>query len=116
MPENPCMHCGACCTTFQVSFYWRETDEDPQGTVPVELTGKLNDDRCYMRGTELKNKRCIALVGQVGDRVRCSIYERRPSPCRLFAISWENGQPSEKCEKACALQGLPPLSAGWRDK
>jgi Fe-S-cluster containining protein len=24
-PGNPCLSCGACCASFRVSFYWRET-------------------------------------------------------------------------------------------
>ena len=112
IPENPCFKCGACCAAFQVSFYWRETDEDPQGTVPVGLTGKLNQDRCYMKGTERKDKRCIALTGEVGKQVLCTIYASRSSPCRQVSISWENGHPDEKCDKARLLWGLPALFPG----
>jgi len=27
---------------------------------------------------------CVALRGQIGTRVRCAIYERRPGACRRF--------------------------------
>ena len=105
MQENPCRACGACCAAFQVSFYWRETDEDPHGSVPTELTRKLNDSRCFLLGTQLlKNKRCIALEGEIGKEVRCSIYDRRPSPCRQVQIA------DDKCANARGLWGLPPLS------
>lgn len=65
----------------------------------------------------LKNKldsegrpRCIALRGAIGSFVSCGIYEHRPSPCRAFRYSYENGGPrEERCDQARAAIGLAPL-------
>lgn len=62
-----------------------------------------------MRGTDGKFPRCIALEGSIGQSVRCSIYERRASPCRNFQASWVDGQHNERCDKARAAHGLLPL-------
>ena len=37
--------------------------------------------RC-MRGTNNNPPRCVALAGEVGKQVACTIYGQRPSPCR----------------------------------
>lgn len=115
LQENPCLRCGACCAYFRVSFYWAEADDSPTGTVPVNLTEDLNDFRRCMKGTNRQPPRCAALQGQIGQQVRCSIYERRPSPCREFGVNWTHGMlhfdPAdlERCTRARAAWGLPPL-------
>ncbi len=59
--------------------------------------------------------RCIALEGNIGEKVRCSIYENRSSVCRAFDASWINDTPNERCDKARAAWGLPPLEEdSWR--
>ncbi len=114
--NNPCLKCGACCAFFRVSFYWGETDLNPEGIVPQNLTEKLSDFRQCMRGTNQKKPYCIALEGTIGKSVRCTIYDNRPSPCREFGVIWEDGAarfPSEnllRCNKARTAWGLPPLS------
>ncbi len=106
---NPCITCGACCAYFRASFYWAETDVSAGGTVPADLTEKLNDFRALMRGTNGTNPRCIALLGQIGQSVGCSIYALRASVCHDFKMSWENGIHNDRCDKARAAWGLPPL-------
>jgi hypothetical protein len=106
---NPCVACGACCAFYRASFYWAEADDAPGGTVPVELTEKLNDFRRVMRGTNQPKPRCVALLGEIGRSVRCSIYERRASVCREFPVSWEQGVPNGQCDAARAAWGLPAL-------
>lgn len=106
--SNPCIACGACCAFYRASFYWAEAD-DAGGTVPVELTEKLNDFRRVMRGTNQPKPRCVALVGEIGEHIYCSIYEQRSSVCRDFPVAWENGLPNERCDKARMAWGLPPL-------
>ena len=105
---NPCMTCGACCAYFRVSFYWAEAS-DGGGTVPVHLTEPLTPFLRCMSGTNQKQARCVALQGEPGVSTRCSIYEDRPSPCREFAMSGEDGQVNEACNRARARVGLPPL-------
>jgi len=105
---NPCMTCGACCAHFRVSFYWAEAD-DAGGVVPADLTEPLNLMMRAMRGTNAREPRCVALQGEPGGCVSCGIYAQRPSPCREFAMSGENGVYNEACDRARARYGLPPL-------
>jgi hypothetical protein len=74
------------------------------------LTEKLNDFRLAMRGMSGPNPRCAALLGEVGNSVRCSIYDLRASVCREFTVAWENGRPNERCDKARQAWGLAPLT------
>ncbi|NLA40964.1 MAG: YkgJ family cysteine cluster protein [Smithella sp.] len=105
---NPCITCGACCALFRASFYWAEAD-DAGGTVPVDLTEQLNAFRRVMKGTNDPSPRCVALVGEIGRQIYCSIYDHRSSVCRDFPVAWENGLPNERCDKARLAWGLPPL-------
>ncbi len=105
---NPCITCGACCAFFRASFYWGECS-DGYGHVPVELTEDLTPHRRVMRGTNSINPRCIALEGEIGNCVSCSIYEDRSTVCRDFAYSWQFGEKNERCDKARIAHGLQPL-------
>lgn len=115
LPQNPCQSCGACCAHFRVSFYWSETEPSLGGTVPVEMTDKLDDFRRCMKGTDRVQPRCVALEGRIGDAVNCTIYENRPTPCREFGVDWVDGllvfipADLERCTQARARIGLPPL-------
>ncbi len=101
--SQECTNCGACCASFRVSFYWGETSAHEQGTVPAELTKAISPHHVCMKGTEQKPVRCIALMGEVGCEVSCSIYEQRSSTCRQFEAG------SEDCAKARKIHGLPEL-------
>lgn len=105
---SPCMTCGACCATFRVSFHWLEL-ASAGGTVPDELTAQLTPHLAVMHGTHAGQGRCCALDGAVGKQVSCRIYPQRSSPCRDFRWSGEDGIYDERCEKARARHGLPPL-------
>jgi Fe-S-cluster containining protein len=107
--QNPCLSCGACCAYFRVSFYWAEGDDVEGGTVPVALTTRVGPWLRAMRGTEQVPPRCVALEGEIGRCVRCAIYERRPSVCREFAVSGQDGRRNELCDRARQAWGLPPL-------
>jgi uncharacterized protein len=102
MSQN-CLSCGACCTAFRVSFYWGETDAHPLGTVPIDLTSKINDKYVCMKGTEKSPMRCVALYGEIGQQAGCTIYEQRSSTCREFA------EGSEACNRARQKYGLPHI-------
>lgn len=110
MTDSPCLNCGACCATFRVSFYWGETDAAPGGGVPNQLTEQITPHLSCMQGTNQALPRCVALVGEVGKGVRCSIYEKRSSSCREFPFHGEYGQDNPDCQRARAQHGLPPLS------
>lgn len=98
---HPCQTCGACCASFRVSFYWAEANDAPGGTVPVELTESLTPHLRCMRGTNAKQPRCVALVGQVGQEVTCQIYPLRASPCHEVQLG------DAQCLKARHKHGLP---------
>lgn len=72
---------------------------------------KVRPFEVAMRGTEgCDPLRCIALAGEIGQAVACTIYDRRPSPCRQVQPAWEHGEPSPQCDRARARHGLPPLT------
>jgi uncharacterized protein len=103
--QHPCLCCGACCASFRVDFATDELDE-MGGTVPAGLAVDVNGSICRMRGTDHVPVRCAALVGKVGDKVACGIYEWRPSPCREFEAG------SHACNKARMRHGLDALPEG----
>jgi uncharacterized protein len=115
--KNPCLCCGACCALYRVSFYWGEAERSVGGVVPLELTEELTPFRLCMKGTSRKPVRCIALQGHVGEIVNCTIYLARPTSCREFGVTWSKGGlhtgpgELERCNRARAVWGLPPLSA-----
>jgi len=96
MNENKydCMKCGACCA------YWpnipvRETEVKD---IDERLKLYLKPSSLEPRGLSMKfvegSTRCVALEGQLGVSVKCSIYDIRPPVCRRF----EPG--SDLCKKA----------------
>ncbi|WEF35971.1 YkgJ family cysteine cluster protein [Pseudoduganella chitinolytica] len=99
-----CQACGACCAHYRVSFYWGESDAHPGGSVPQRLTIPITPYRSAMRGTERTPVRCVALDGEVGQHVGCTIYPQRSSTCREFTA----GTP--ECDKARGAYGLAPLA------
>ncbi|UJD89747.1 YkgJ family cysteine cluster protein [Rahnella aquatilis] len=107
--NNPCMTCGACCAYFRVSFYWAESEE-AGGCVPQALTEQVTPFLSCMQGTNSKTPRCVALEGEVGHAVSCSVYLNRPTPCREFDQSGLNGVTNAACDRARAQYGLPPLN------
>ena len=111
-----CLACGACCASFRVSFYWSESDEATAGSVPAEMTCQVAPLLCAMKGTDQPHPRCIALQGTVGARVRCTIYDRRPSVCREVVLSGHVVRASPWCDRARAICGLPPLMPILADK
>lgn len=106
---NACLTCGACCTTFRVSFYWGEAAGAPGGYVPAELTEQVAPHLLCMQGTNSSQPRCVALQGEVGQAVSCRIYADRPSPCREFNANLDGQNPH--CDKARARFGLASLIA-----
>jgi len=119
---NPCLTCGACCAFFRVSFYWGEADEAQGGTVPPDLVEEVDSFRSCMKGTNQKHPRCIALHGEIGQEVRCTIYDRRATTCREFGVTWDRGhivfsaEDLERCTRARAAWGLPPLFGPAEDQ
>jgi Fe-S-cluster containining protein len=83
-----CQRCGACCRNGAENMRegvsdWVEVDDDE--TLAKRQRGaswvvRNVDGVLHMRLVD--GGRCIALRGSIGGRVRCSIYEVRPRPCR----------------------------------
>lgn len=107
---HPCVQCGACCASFRVSFHAKE----------VELLGNLwqvpssmiekSGEVYTMKGTDEKHRpACKALDGTIGKKVGCNIYSNRPSPCRNFLASYEDGIHRPRCDEARRKHGLRPL-------
>ena len=107
--ETPCTRCGACCADRRVVFHVSESDEVPGGFVPDWLCGEVTDTLLCMEGTDRAPPRCVALRGEIGRDVRCTIYEMRPSPCRDYAPHGFYGIENAECNGARARHGLPPL-------
>lgn len=117
--DHPCLRCGACCAHFRASFYWAEADDATPNGVPVAMTRKLKPTMRVMRGAEGSTPRCVALMGDIGSAVRCTIHPRRASVCRDFPASYEGGGTGEhnpRCDAARAAWDLPPLRPeDWGD-
>lgn len=106
---HPCLSCGACCAMWAVEV---EPDELTPALRPQVV---LEGDQSVLRGTEGQAPRCDALHGQVGDRVRCTLYAQRPRACRAVEASWENGSRDEWCDRARQRHGLARLTLrDWR--
>lgn len=76
VPE--CRACGRCCLLPGDAFVSiLESD-----SVPNRLRARHGSEMLdrWVRG----QRRCAALVGRVDSAVRCSIYEKRPTPCRQY--------------------------------
>jgi Fe-S-cluster containining protein len=108
---NPCQSCGACCATYRVTFPAEELDELPGGVVPLGFADLMGSIGAYMKGTERQPPRCVALRGEIGRSVGCSIYEFRPSACREFAPLASIGRGDQACNDARRRHGLAPLDA-----
>lgn len=74
------------------------------------MTVRISPQHVAMRGSERHPPRCLALQGEIGSAVHCSIHPLRASPCREFQASWVDGIYNERCDRARAAHGLPPLS------
>jgi Fe-S-cluster containining protein len=101
-----CQTCGACCASFRVDFHPAELSGGAfawgEG-VPAALTVSVTSSLVRMKGTDSgydAPPRCVALAGQIGCEVACTIYTERPGPCREF----EEG--SDACLRARRRHGL----------
>ncbi len=113
---NPCIQCGACCAFFRVSFFWEEANPEDPASVPLELTESIDGLRQCMKGTNQPHPRCVALSGEIGEKVGCAIYDRRSSVCQEFGLHENaqgitvNGIDLVRCNQARKAWNLPPLT------
>jgi Fe-S-cluster containining protein len=92
-----------------VDFHIADLETTPGGCVPVALTVPLTATLVRMRGTDAAEPRCIALAGEVGREVKCTIYEKRPGPCRDFAPYAALNIGDAGCARARRRHGMAPL-------
>lgn len=111
MPDPACFSCGACCATYRVDFHCSELAADDRPGVPEAMTHRLTETLVRMRGSDDWPPRCVALEGEIGAGVRCTIYETRPGPCREFAPFAPLGMSDDACERARRRHGLAPLAS-----
>lgn len=105
---HPCQSCGACCSIYRVAF---DQDETISGNrVPRDLAFRVDSKTLAMKTTRPGSQRCVALAGHIGKNVSCSIYQNRPSPCRNFTASFEDGLHHPRCDEARLARGLPALT------
>jgi uncharacterized protein len=78
--------------------------------VPKDVTEKIDTTTRVMMGTNQPKPRCVALAGRIGVEVGCSIYNQRPTCCREFVPSYENGKRNPRCDQARKGKGLKALS------
>ena len=106
---NKCTMCGACCAIYAITFPDSEADAEKGGRVPMDMTVAGGPLKRTMKGTDKGHKRCVALKGNIGNRVCCMIYDRRPSPCREFRAAWQENMTNDQCNRARAIYGLSPF-------
>jgi Fe-S-cluster containining protein len=102
-----CQSCGACCASLRVDFHPAELAGGAYAWadgVPLAMTVPVTAKIVRLRGTDAAPPRCVALAGEVGVAVLCTIYEARPSPCREFDVE------HAACARARRQCGLPPLA------
>lgn len=109
MREDHCTRCGACCAAFRVDFHHSALASRGSGGVPDALTVPVTATLVRMRGTDTTSPRCVALEGEIGVAVRCTIYLDRPGPCREFAPYAALGIGDDACNRARRRHGLPAL-------
>src|SRR5262245_42193174 len=99
---HPSVSWRACCANVRLQFYWREANRgESEHVVPPDLFEELTPLHRCMKGTADKHHpKCAALRGRIGESVSCSIYNDRPSPCRAFKASFEDGLRNPRCDEA----------------
>lgn len=107
MPSYDCQSCGACCTNPEENraegfLYYVEVDSSTRLMSKPDLVKRhvVRDERGVPHLRLDPSQRCSALLGRLGERVRCAIYEHRPRGCRLV----EAGSP--RCDLARRERGI----------
>lgn|SRR5574343_271635 len=105
-----CESCGACCASYRVDFHPSELASRVGGAgVPVAMVIPLTPKLMRMKGTDDAAPRCVALRGEIGREVGCTIYADRPSPCHEFNPWAALGIVDAACDRARRRHGLPPV-------
>ena len=102
-----CQACGACCVNMPANraqgvTYWVELSPSDRLLTRRDLLRKhVTYDRQGVPHLRMApDGRCLALHGDLGDDVTCSIYRDRPSPCRRVQAG------DETCLRSRAAHGI----------
>jgi len=76
-----CQSCGACCS-HRWSWPLLKKDRSDAKNIPENMT---RSDYPLMK---TENSRCVALTGEIGVSVGCSIYQNRPVSIQEFFYRW----------------------------
>lgn len=107
---HPCQSCGACCAIFRVSFPQDELLGSQGWVVPNDVVDDPSQKIVSLKGTTKSGRpSCAQLGGRIGKHVACQIYSTRPTPCRNFKASFEDGTHRPRCDEARKAHGLKPL-------
>lgn len=82
-----CQSCGACCA-YKWSWPVLRRDKSDAVNIPSEMI----HEKYPLMKTE--GNRCVALCGEIGKKVSCSIYRDRPISCQKFEVG------SDLCKEA----------------
>lgn len=107
--DGDCQTCGACCVPPQATDVWADVSDTDLKRLGSRLARKFVKHPTVFEslvdgkrpGIRVKDGRCKALTGQVGNKVACSIYDKRPDACSQF----EPG--GRGCKELRKLAGLP---------
>jgi hypothetical protein len=96
-----CRTCGACCAPeVRLPFYVGLKAADLRRLTPDWRERNVGRGSLLTRLDPVGHCVCVALRGTLGRRVSCTIYPRRPGPCRRLA------EGSRSCRKARRQAGL----------
>lgn len=77
-----CYNCGACCEYYSII----DVDFGDANYAWLKENGYLKEVITHGADVmkQVDDRRCIALVGEIGKDAKCSIYEHRPDGCRDY--------------------------------
>lgn len=103
-PVPDCGTCGGCCAAFA------DVDAAPADNISAEDSWEIfgkgkNEDYIVDRFIKRKetNFSCTALVGTIGEKVSCRLYEDRPLTCQHFEAG------SDRCHAVRRAYNIEPL-------
>lgn len=103
-PIPDCLPCGACCGSMMcIAVGASEKQLSAENYWDIVRTGANGEfivDQYLRRNGE--TFACAALEGEIGNEVKCGIYEQRPSICHVFEAG------SDKCHALRRAYGIEP--------
>ena len=104
-----CKTCGACCCNTQNNMTYSNRDyiEIDRAQRLYREERELLNQIARLDGNRLhhfvligEEERCIVLDGELGQEVRCMLYDLRPTPCRKVEAG------DEECLKARRFRNI----------